>query len=98
MVNVPSQFDAALQAYLDNAGYAENNSVTQAKAFVTACRKLLMLQPKATHSREGGLETSPEEINAQMTMAIQFISANDTSTNRPGGPSTTQVDFRDFRW
>lgn len=100
-VNIKTEADAALQAYLDNADYGEADAssaaVAKAKSFITACRKLLALRPRSTGSREAHTELAPETIQTQLQMALQYVAANDTGINRPGGPSVTRADFTDFR-
>ena len=39
-------------AYVDNASYAEDASIAKAKAFVTACRILLLKLPAEAGTRE----------------------------------------------
>lgn len=48
VLNLRTELETVQQAYLDNADYEEVASVTKAKVFVSACRKLLLLLPQMT--------------------------------------------------
>jgi hypothetical protein len=87
-------------AYLDNASYEEDGSVAKAKAFITACRFLLL--PKITPSRSAGpgdggeVEFNLDMIKVQMEAAQQYVAANDTS-NYDGFGTVRHVDFTGLR-
>ena len=84
---------AAVEAsYDDNASYAEDASVTKAKAFVTACRILLRRLPAEAGTRESHVRLSPELIRKEMTEAQAWLQANDA-----GGPRVTRVNFKNCR-
>src|SRR5436190_1631730 len=51
-MSLDTQIAAARTAYLENAGYEEEQSLTKAKLFATACRQLLALP--LTRSAHGG--------------------------------------------
>ena len=96
---MPSTLDSnskpndAKAAYLDNADYEETGSVTKARAFVTACRHLLLLRPKSAGHGNARFDLAPELIERQMMQAQAWINANNTS----GSGAVTHVDFSDFR-
>ena len=78
-------------SYLDNAGYAENNSVAQAAAFVTACRALLLKMPaKSAHGKGGSVEFNLEMIQRQLTEARAWLAA-------VGSPDVVHPSFGNFR-
>lgn len=87
-------------AYVDNASYAEDGSVVKAKAFITACRILLLKIPKSTGSRNGTAVYGPDLIQREMATAQAWVTANDTSDASgaaTGGPVVTRVSFENFR-
>ncbi len=64
-------------AYLDAASYYENQSTSQALAFTTACRALLLLLPSETKSAAGSeFQFDPAQIRLQLEEATQFLKAN----------------------
>jgi len=85
-----------LAAYKDTASYAEDGDAGKARAFITACRLLLLILPKrAMHGGTAGgeqIDLNPELIAAQITEAKRWLIGNDTST-----PQTTYSDFSNFR-
>lgn len=63
-------------SYLNNASYSEDNSLSKAKAFVTACRFLLLKLPnRASHAGEE-IQLDPRMIQDEMKIAIRWISSN----------------------
>lgn len=90
---------AEIQAsYIDNASYAEDGSVAKAKAFITACRVLLLKMPKSSNSREAGATYNSDLILKEMEAAQAWVAANDSSpTNTSGGPSVSRLSFENFR-
>jgi len=91
-----STLDEVKAAYIDNASYAEDSSVAKARAFITACRILLMRLPKRV-SRGGGeeIELNPERIQAELRAAQQYVNAN--AGVGDGGAGVRHVDFTGFR-
>lgn len=87
-------------AYLDSASYEEDGSVIKAKAFITACRFLLL--PKITPSRSAGpgdggeVEFDLEAVKAQLESAQQYVAANDSSSYEGFG-TVKHVDFTGLR-
>jgi hypothetical protein len=95
-VALDAEISAARDAYFDNAGYEENESLTEAKAFVTACRKLLAVP--VTRSAQGGrdgneIEMDPEQIAKQLDEARRWVAATLAATSG----SVIHADFTDFR-
>ena len=84
-------------AYIDNASYAEDVSVTKAKAFVTACRILLLKLPAEAGTRESHVRLNPELIQKEMAEARTWIAANDTASTGSAGPRVTFGGFERFR-
>jgi hypothetical protein len=94
-----SNLSDAQDAYLTNADYAETDSLTKAKLFATACRKLLLLMPKGTaHSDDSGsqdVDYDPVRIENQLNAALEFIAAKQDVTH--GGAGTRFISFENFR-
>ena len=86
-----------LAAYADNASYQEDNSLTKAKAFITACR--LLLSPKHSAKRSRGANSAEIEldlslISRQLDDAQSWATARDTAA---AGSSVTHLSFDGFR-
>lgn len=87
-------------AYLDNASYEEDASVAKAKAFITACRFLLL--PKLTPARSAGpgdggeVEFNLDVVRAEMQAAQQYVAANDSGSYEGFG-TVKHVDFTGLR-
>ena len=85
-------------SYADSASYAEDNSVAKARAFVTACRLLLLKYPKRTGTPQADLETSIDLIQKEKKAAEDWLAAHDTGpTSTAAGPRVTRVSFENSR-
>ncbi|MDE2100771.1 MAG: hypothetical protein KGL39_26230 [Patescibacteria group bacterium] len=81
------------QLYLANAGYAEDNSVAAARAFVSACRGLIVMLPaKSAHGKGGSVEFDPAMVQKQLEEARAWIAAN----SAPGVIHPSFGNFRDY--
>lgn len=86
-------------AYADNASYAEDNSVAKARAFVTACRLLVLKYPKSTGTPQAELTTAIDLVQAEKKAAEKWLESHDTgSSSTAGGPRVTRVSFENSRW
>jgi len=86
-----------LAAYQDNACYEEEHDVTKAKAFLTACRYLLLVLPKiAQQGGRGGemVELSTDLIAAQLSEARTWVARNDTTARAPRCKLCSLESFR----
>jgi hypothetical protein len=83
-------------AYMDNAGYAEDRSAAKARAFVTACRLLLLKRPTEAGSGTDRLVLSPDQISGQIRSAEDWLASNDTAANGPMGPRVTGASFQNW--
>lgn len=95
--SLDTEIATARAAYFDNAGYEENNSVSECQAFVTACRKLLAVPVTRTANgaRDGNeLELQPDLIRLQQDDARRWLAAAIAATNNAG---VIHADFTDFR-
>ena len=85
-------------AYADNASYAEDNSVAKARAFVTACRLLVLKYPKSTGTPQAQLRTAIDLIQGEKAAAEKWIEAHDTGgRSTAGGPCVRRVSFENCR-
>ena len=81
-------------SYDDNASYAEDNSVTKARAFETACRILLRRLPKEAAQADSRIEINSTEIHAELNEVKSWLRVNDSSRQ---GVSVVGASFASFR-
>ena len=89
-----STITAIEAAYLDNASYEEDASVAKAKAFVTACRFLLLKRP--TESEFAGtsrMRWTPELWQQEMKAAQAWL-----PTQAGASGATDNVSHPDFTY
>jgi hypothetical protein len=85
-------------AYTDNASYSEDNSVAKGRAFVTACRLLLLKYPKCTGTPQAELETAIDLIQKEKKSAEEWLASHDTGPgSTAAGPRITRVSFENGR-
>jgi hypothetical protein len=94
-LNSSSTRQEILDAYADNASYAEDGDATKARAFITACRILLLKIPRRV--ARGGpaseeIEMEPRLIMDQIDEAKRWL-----AMNAPRQESVQYSDFRNFR-
>lgn len=86
-----STLTAIKNAYIDNASYAEDASTAKAKAFITACRILLLKLPKrAAHGRGNEVELDPRLIHDEMKAAQRWLAGQSAG-------AITHVSLEEFR-
>lgn len=74
-------------AYLDNCTYSEDGSVDKAKAFVSACRAMIVRGITVIDQAGERLEMSPPALQREITEANRFVGLN----------SAGRTVFRDLR-
>jgi len=79
-------------AYDDNASYAEDNSVSKAKAFRTAIAILIRRVLADSTKGDKSLRFDREGLQRQLDEVAAFISSRDTSNS-----AVTVADFRGLR-
>lgn len=88
---------AVANAYFDNADYDEAGSVTKAKAFQTACVRLIGLRPQLLQKGGQGANLHAQfnvsELRFQLQRVDSWLSANDTAD-----PSIVYPNFTDDRY
>lgn len=79
-------FELAFDAYLTNAGYEENVSYSECQAFITACRKLLVLLPsRAITGARAQVEMNVPLIEKAIHKAQQWAAANRPASQTGAG-------------
>jgi hypothetical protein len=94
-----SDFATLAAAYDTNADYEETSSATKARAFITACRRLLSpaVSPKRNvHGGRGAeeIELDLTIVRAELVAAQEWLADYVAST---GGDNVVHVDFCGFR-
>jgi len=84
-------YSQAVEAYLDNADFEEDASLSKAKAFVTACVQLAVLLPSSASFGASAQSFDVASIKAAQTRALDWIQAYEASTTSPA------VRFFSFR-
>lgn len=88
--------ETILQAYHDNADYEEMAEVAKAKAFVTACRRLLTTLPAESGTRESNVRIDTKLVAEQLKAATDWVAANDAG-GTSGRPVVIHGALRRFR-
>lgn len=74
------------QAYEENADYDEVGSVAKAKAFRTACRRLIAKLPSsASQDSVGTIQNDLNQYKEALNAANRWLASNDTSATTTGG-------------
>ncbi len=82
-------------AYADNASYCEDASVSKARAFITACRLLLLNLPaKAAFGKAESVEIETRLLAEQITEAKQWLIGRDTTNSAPRMTLASLENFR----
>lgn len=76
-----------LDEYYKNADYEVNGSTTEAKKFIVACIRLLVVQDRS--------KPDTRAIERELNYARAWLHSN--SSVSTGGSGVKHVDFRDFR-
>ncbi len=64
----------------DNADFEEADSVSKAKAFVTAAVRFLTLEPVNQADQGSSLQMAAQQINDQLKRARAFIAASESNS------------------
>ena len=62
-----------IENFDSNMDYEESNSVTKAKAFVTACRGLIGRRPNSANHDGSGVGFDPNQLRMLMQDAMAFV-------------------------
>lgn len=82
-------------AYDDNASYAEDDSITKAKAFVTAVRFLLRRLYSSEAFGSASLSTRVDLLRDELRDAQKWLEARDVDSLP--SPRVTRANFQNFR-
>lgn len=87
-----------LAAYRDNASYDVQNSPTMCRAFIDACRHLLILTADEVRQGQSMTAHNSLKIQSELDNAISWLVSNDTTAaGRVPGDRVVYADFGDFR-
>lgn len=90
-----SSTDAEVRScYQDNANFEESESLTKARAFVTACLHLLQREPASVAKGGSEMRLTPEQIQKELAYARQWIAQRSDSDFERGGPRYVRASFR----
>jgi hypothetical protein len=85
-------------SYADNASYGEDNSVAKCRAFITACRLLVLKYPRSTGTPQAELTTAIDLVQKEKAAAEKWLEGHDTGGgSAAGGPRVTRVSFENCR-
>lgn len=87
----------ARAAYLANADYAEVGSAVKARAFIVACRALLILQPMRSMATSHQVEFNPSLIERELKEAKTWLALNGTNANTGGMGRAKYLDLSGMR-
>lgn len=95
MATPAEHFEAAFDAYLTNSGYEENRSYAECQAFITACRKLLILLPtRAITGARAQVEMNVPLVEKAIAKAQSWALANQPA-GRLGSGGTREYFMAD---
>lgn len=75
--------DTIQTALLDNAGFEETGSLSEAKAFITAAKRFLIIAPASSADQGSSLTMNSAQIMDLLKRAQAYVAANDTSSANP---------------
>lgn len=90
-----STLDQIKASYLDNGSYLEDSDVTKCKAFITACRLLLLKLPQSARKGDSELTLSISSIQSELKFAKQWLA---TANAAAAGGGIRYADFSNLRY
>ena len=85
-------------AYGDNGSYVEDDSVAKCRAFITACRLLLVKLPTVSVKGANSISFRVESLQRELERAQAWLETHSTTASDiQAGPRVTRSDFRGFR-
>lgn len=81
--------------YLDNLSYSTDGSVAKARAFIEACRALLLRRPQRAQVGTEEIEFDMRIIQAELLRAEAWL--NSAAGADVGGAGAVHFDCQDFR-
>lgn len=83
MTDFATERALAVSDYLDNADYMAEDSVSKAKLFQTACRKLQLMPKSIEQGGSAKVEFEPSVVKDQLAIVTSWLSTH--SDNVTGG-------------
>jgi hypothetical protein len=83
-------------AYDDNASYAEDNSVTKARAFETAAMVLLRREPQQAGRNGTAFTLDKQSVREELARVRSWLSARNQA-NGSSGATSRHLSFENFR-
>lgn len=77
--------------YLDNLSYDSNNSASQCRAFIAACRALLVMHPANWQQSGVTIQYDAKQWQQQLDEARNWLSVNGSGSQSDGG--VTHLSF-----
>ena len=93
-INGDSTTAEVRKAYDDNASYFEDDSVSKARAFVTACSILIRREYNTMNRGPNSMGKNVDLLKQERKDAVAFIRERDSSYR---GPNVIQATFRNSR-
>ena len=92
--------DTILTAYETNADYDEVADVAKAKAFRTACRRILAKQPTEAFKGGGGavVKMNPDLVRQQLEAVEAWLVRHPSDSELETDPTVIHPDFANFRY
>jgi hypothetical protein len=98
-IDSSSTLEEVKASYIDNASYEEDGSVVKCRAFITACRILVLKMPRSAGKGDASSVFSTDLVQQELDNARKWLTANGgTVTPRNGGGGDVRhFDMRGFR-
>lgn len=94
---VTPTLDTVLQSYVTYADYESTGSQADCAAFITACRRLLVLLPSVSSGpMSTSVEFSLDSVREALKAAQVWLAANPSSSTLDSSPSVLHHDFSEF--
>lgn len=85
------------QAYVTYADYEETGSQADCRAFITACRRLLVMLPSAsTGTQQTSQEFDVALVQKQLDAARVWLASHPSDTDAAANPDVIHFDFSEF--
>jgi hypothetical protein len=89
--------DQVYAEYEDNCSYDVNNSVTQCRLFIVACRFLLRREPVRMTADGQSVDFNAAAISKELMQAETWLSLRQQSSSDFSRPGNRQFSLRDIR-
>lgn len=87
---MPATLDEVIDDLLDNADFEETQSLTKAKAFVTAAKRYLILAPASSSDQGSSLSINASQVHDMLRRAQAYVAASASSST---GSSVRYIGF-----